>query len=116
MMTYKMYHNLIRDALEYSSAEDFIGAVGYPVWAPDDAEKFVADLINIYNIAHMSFKDMRAACGLTQAKFSERFAIPAMTLSQWERGIRECPPYVRLMVADLLGLVTVERTLFEEEH
>ena len=42
---------------------------------------------------------MRMRTGLTQAEFSRRLGIPARTLQDWERGIRQCPQYVaNLMV------------------
>lgn len=107
-MTYKQYYDLIRDALECSSAEQFIGELGYPDWASDDADRFAEDMKNIYTVAHMSIKKMREETGLTQQKLSERFAIPQRTVENWEaRG--SCPHYTRLMIADLLGLVKVVR-------
>lgn len=47
----------------------------------------------------MTIKEMRMRTGLTQAEFSRRLGIPARTLQDWERGIRQCPQYVaNLMV------------------
>lgn len=113
-MTYKKYYDLVRDAMECESAEQFIGEVGCPEWAPEDANQFVADLTNIWEVAHMSIKDMRAAVGMTQVKFAERFAIPLRTIENWEtRGGRA--EYDRLMMADLLGLVTVTRAMEDKD-
>lgn len=106
-MTYKKYYDLIRDALEYSSAEQFISEVGYPEWAPDDVNRFINDLQNIYDVAHMTINDMRAAVGITQQQLSNRFCIPKRTVENW--AARGCPSYIKLMLADLLGLVTVHR-------
>ena len=109
-MTYKKYYDLVRDAMECESAEQFIGEVGCPEWAPEDANQFVADLTNIWQVAHMSIKDMRTAVGMTQAKFAERFAIPKRTLENWEMRDGRAE-YDRLMMADVLGLITVERAM-----
>lgn len=112
-MTFEKYYDLIRSALECSDAEQFISEVGYPDWAPDDVYRFIDDLQNIYDVAHMTINDMRAAAGLTQRQLADRFDIPKRTIENW--SIRSCPPYVRLMIADLLGLITVNRVAEAED-
>lgn len=44
---------------------------------------------------------IRAATGLSQVKFSERFGIPRRTIEDWETGRMSCPLYVAEMLAAL---------------
>lgn len=50
----------------------------------------------------MTPKEMRAATGLTQARFAELTGIPRRTLQDWERGIRTPPPWLEKMLAAYL--------------
>lgn len=75
---------------------------------PEDEGGIPADLIEwlaqIWEVAHMSVAEIRKGQGLTQAQFAERFCLSRRTLEGWEsRG--SCPDYVRLMMAELLGLI-----------
>ena len=111
-MTYETYRDLITAALAAESEEMFISAPGWADWMDeygDDTDRLVSDMCNIYQVSHMTMLDLLSASGLTKAAFSRRFLIPLRTVENWVSGIRPCPIYVRLMIADLLGLVTVER-------
>lgn len=111
-MTYETYRDLISAAVTAESEEMFISAPGWADWMDeygDDTDRLVSDMCNIYQVSHMTMLDLLSASGLTKAAFSRRFLIPLRTVENWVSGIRPCPIYVRLMIADLLGLVTVER-------
>lgn len=56
-----------------------------------------------------SVRDIAAAAGLNQRELAERFGIPRRTVEDWCRGVRQCPPYVRLMMQECLGLYTPEK-------
>lgn len=58
----------------------------------------------IWDVAHATIRDIRAYTGLTQAAFSTRYCIPRRTLENWESGIRSCPDYVRLLLAQAAGM------------
>lgn len=63
----------------------------------------------IYEIAHMSVKDLLSWSGMTNGELSRRFCIPIRTVQNWAIGMRECPAYVRLMMAELLGYIDVPK-------
>lgn len=46
----------------------------------------------------MTIKEMRAACGMTQASFSEYLNIPKRTIEDWESGRRAAPEYVTELI------------------
>ena len=60
---------------------------------------------HVWDVAHMSIKEIREAAGMSQAMLSKRLAIPQPTIWAWEAG-EECPDYVRFMVALLTGVIT----------
>lgn len=59
----------------------------------------VEELGQVWDVAHLSVSDIRAATGLSQRAFAERHCIPCRTIEDWERGARSCPAYLRLLLA-----------------
>lgn len=111
-MTHETYYRLVSDALAAESEEMFIAEQGWADWMDEygeDTERLASDMRNIYQVSHMTMLDLISASGLTKAAFSRRFLIHLRTVENWVYGIHPCPIYVRMMIADLLGLVTVER-------
>ena len=111
-MTHETYYRLVSDALAAESEEMFISAPGWSDWMDEygeDTDRLASDMRNIYQVSHMTMLDLLFASGLTKAAFSRRFLIPLRTVENWVSGIRPCPIYVRVLIADLIGLVAVER-------
>lgn len=70
----------------------------------------IADMLdNIWDIAHLTTRDIRQHLGLTQAAFAERFCIPRRTIEGWESGHRKVPQYIILALAELSGMLAVKR-------
>ena len=42
----------------------------------------------------MTFKELLALSGMNLKQFSEYFNIPYGTVEKWNRGVRECTPYL----------------------
>lgn len=63
-----------------------------------DAQK--AKLEKIWEVAHMSFKEMVEATGLTHTAFAKMAGVPYRTLQGWCGETRECPVYVRFLLAE----------------
>ena len=64
-----------------------------------------ADYVSkIWQIAHMSIRDMRDTTGLTQSAFAKLIGVPVRTLTSWEQrgGVTD---YHRLWLAVYLGLL-----------
>lgn len=77
--------------------------------SPDiDAAEPAESLGNIWDISHMTTRDIRQHLGLTQAAFAERFCIPRRTVEGWEAR-RTTPPYVVLLLAESAGMLKVNR-------
>ena len=78
--------------------------------SPDiDADELADALGNIWDVAHLTTRDIRRNLGLTQAAFAERFCIPRRTVENWERKGGHIPPYNILAYADITGMLKVNR-------
>lgn len=77
--------------------------------SPDiDAAELSDTLANIWDVAHMTTRDIRQHLGLTQAAFAERFCIPRRTVEGWDYG-HAAPRYIVLALAELSGMLHVDR-------
>lgn len=108
-MTYKTYSHFVRSADEHPFELFRAGWLLLPDcesitgWDPADLDHGADLLRSIYDIVNRPIADIRAASGLSQQAFADRFAIPRRTVQNWE-GRGGCPVYVRLMIQQSLGL------------
>ena len=58
------------------------------------------DLVD--TITEWDFNEFICYLGLTQKYVSKRFDIPYRTVQSWKLGERECPHYIKLMIAELV--------------
>ncbi len=59
---------------------------------------------SVWDVAHMTIRGIRQHTGLSQAKFALHFCIPRRSVEDWEAGARTCPDYLRLLLAQAVGL------------
>lgn len=91
---------------EWSSSSIFYPGENVPDINADD----LADALgNIWDVAHLTTRDIRQHLGLTQAAFAERFCIPRRTVENWERKGGHIPTYNILAYADITGMLKVKR-------
>ena len=104
-MTDKLFFSLFIAALSSSNRDAFVS-----VWSDAPDAGIPADRIDllarIWDAAHLTIRDIRQHTGLSQAAFATRYCIPTRTLEDWERGVRSCPDYLRLLLAQVTGLYT----------
>ena len=91
---------------EWSSSSIFYPGENVPDINADDLAEA---LENIWDVAHLTTRDIRQHLGLTQAAFAERFCIPRRTVENWERKGGHIPPYNILAYADITGMLKVNR-------
>ena len=118
-MTNREFCLAVNEALEYSDADQFAsdcylseifqGSEEHTDSYISIDQNIIDDLYNIWDVVHMPTAEMRAKMGMTQREFAERFCISRRTIENWDSGRRECPLYLRLMMAEILGLLTVTR-------
>lgn len=112
-MTDVLFNTILKDALNIDDRDAFISDWALSsAWgdAPEDAipQRRIDELGRIWDAAHMSFADILAASGKSLTDFALRYAIPYRTAQNWKNGVRECPLYLRLLLA------RVELGLFDE--
>lgn len=90
-----------RDAFTSDAALSSIWGDAPDAAIPDDR---LQQLGRLWDAAHLTVKEIRAATGLSQAAFAQRFCIPRRTVENWESGTNTCPVYVRLLLAQAVGL------------
>ena len=105
-MTDKQFCVIFSEACNDNNKEVFVSdwALSSIFDENEDLLKLSEEIASIWDIAHLSIKDIREKTGLSQVKFSLRFCIPRRTLEDWESGKNKCSDYTRLMLAQLTGL------------
>lgn len=108
-MTDKQFYSIFSDALsnESASREAFVSDWALSsIWddGQDIPEDRIAEIGDIWDVAHLTICDIRQHTGLSQAKFATRFCIPRRSIEDWESGARKCPDYLRLLLAQAVGL------------
>jgi hypothetical protein len=88
MITYEYYLALVGEARSYSTAEMFIGEIGFPADEPLEADDFVKKLQIIYTVANGEFKGLVKLTGLNLAKFARLYNIKYRTAQDWFYGQR----------------------------
>lgn len=113
-MTDKQFYSIFSDALsnEGASREAFVSDWALSsIWddGQDIPEDRIAEIGDIWDVAHLTICDIRQHTGLSQAKFATRFCIPRRSIEDWESGARKCPDYLRLLLAQTVGLYNDRR-------
>lgn len=107
-MTDKQFCQAFREARQYSDPDAFASDVAlsdiFPGVEDDDLPALADDLRHIWRYAHITVREIVQHTGLSQTDFAARFAVPLRTLQRWVSGDRDCPPYVRLLLAKQCGL------------
>lgn len=106
----KLYFSCLRETYNYTDEDAFISDLALSsIWADDDVsvpEERIDWLRNIWTASHRSVKDICRAAGLTQRGLAGHFGIPVRTVENWCMGSRACPVYMRMMMQEILGLVS----------
>lgn len=86
-----------------ASMEAFLNSITLSV--PDDASDCIdldaekERLSVIWDLAHLSMRELVDRTGLSQTAFAKRAGIPLRTVQNWCAGSRDCPAYVRFLLA-----------------
>lgn len=92
-----------------ASREVFLNSVTLSI--PDDAAGCVdldaekARLSTIWDLAHLPVRELVARTGLSQTAFAKQAGVPLRTVQGWCLGERDCPRYVRFLLAEHFGLL-----------
>lgn len=106
----------------YSTAELFVMAANpaasrevllnnVTLSVPDDADGCVdldaekERLCTIWDLAHLSMRELVSRTRLSQTTFAKQAGIPLRTVQDWCCEKRACPEYVRFLLAEHYGLI-----------
>lgn len=87
-----------------ASREVFLNSVTLSV--PDDASGCIdldaekERLSRIWELAHLSMREMVARTGLSQTAFAKQVGVPLRTVQDWCGEKRACSTYVRFLLAE----------------
>lgn len=87
-----------------TSRDAFLNCITLSI--PDDADGCVdldaekERLSRIWELAHLSMREMVACTGLSQTAFAKQVGIPLRTVQDWCGEKRACPAYVRFLLAE----------------
>ena len=109
-MTINQYHLALIEIDHYTDRDAFVSDLSLSSAFPEEPDLSVmaSELILFWDAYHMTIRDLRTAAALSRSEFSRRFYIPIRTIENWEctgPNARECPTYVRLLIAEAIGLM-----------
>lgn len=115
-MTNKEFKHLFMDAMEADDWETYFAEcctnIAFESFVGTDEAycDYVTDVLrNIWEASHLNIQKIVDRSGLSIASFAERFVIPYRTLQDWYAKRYTPPKYIVLMLAELCGLVTLDR-------
>ena len=105
-MTDTFFRDLWQKAQKAPDADSFVKGCDFP---GSDLAPVKDQLSRIWHVAHDAFAVLLKAMGIRQTELSTRFCIPLRTVQGWALGERECSSYIRLMIAEATGYITLRR-------
>ena len=112
----KLYLKRIAENPDYSE-EEFRSEVQQhfnedlnPLYNAYDPFALWLSISNLWRALNISPADIVRYSGLKMSEFAARYVIPYRTLQAWCNGTTPCPIYTRIMLCELLGILsTTER-------
>ena len=100
VMTDRLFRELWQQAIDTPDVDAFVAEAKCP-----DADLLTVQdqLRRLWHVAHDSFRDLLAALNMTQTMISTHFCISFDVIRSWCRPDRDCPSYLRLMIAEAMG-------------
>lgn len=109
-MTDHQFYLCWAECSNYTDRSEYISDLTLSsIWGDADDADIPQDrldrLAQIWDVQHMTMREIRAASKLSQVKFAERYLIPRRTVEDWDAGRFAPPDYVKLFLARDLGLI-----------
>lgn len=78
-----------------------------PLYNAYDPFSLWADIANLWKALNMTPAEIVQYSGLKMSEFAARYVIPYRTLQAWCDGTNPCPIYIRIMLCELLGILSM---------
>ena len=113
-MTSQQFSACVAEIANYSDRDAYISDLSLSsMWGDaEDApvpEQRIADLGQIWDAAHRTFRDIAAAAGTSVRQLAMRYAIPRRTAGDWSAGKSTPQLHEMLAIQQCEGLFTVRR-------
>ena len=105
-MTDTFFRDLWQKAQKAPDADSFAKSCDFP---GSDLAPVKDQLSRLWHVAHDDFRDLLKAMQIRQTEMATHFCIPLRTVQGWALGERECSGYIRLMIAEATGYITLRR-------
>ena len=119
-MTHDQFYAAVSEVSNYTDRGAYVSDLALSSMWGDDADSILISVSvgMLWDAWHMSVKELRAVTGLSQAAFARRFLIPRRTVENWEstKVPNECPLYIRMLIADVLGLLPARTEDWRRHH
>lgn len=111
-MTDRQICTYYNEARSYTDPDAYASDVALSLLDPEDPDQEVAtalfeQLRTLWHVANDPFKGLLARMGLNQSQCSRRFCVPLRTVQNWAGEVNSAPPYLRLMMAEAVGLLKI---------
>ena len=105
-------YNYAGEASNYSDADSFVAdcAQGFDYMDPEAEDldmTFIEQVRILWHVMRDPFADLLEKMGLTPADCHVRFCVPFSTVQEWISGEASVPIYMRLAMAEAVGLLTI---------
>lgn len=107
-VTTAIYQHAIEESRKYNNKEDFITSMyNSDIWDIEDVKREGREewIGQIWDATHRTMKDILKITNMSQIKMCRFFGIPRRTLEDWCMGVGNPPPYVLIMMQEILGLI-----------
>ena len=113
-MTNQQFFTCVAETQNYTDRDTYISDLALSsMWGDaEDApvpEQRIADLGQIWDAAHRTFRDIAAAAGISVRQLAMRYAIPRRTAGDWSVGKSTPQLHEMLAIQQCEGLLTVRR-------
>ena len=113
-MTNEQFSACVSETQNYADRDAYISDLSLSsMWGDtEDApvpEQRIADLGQIWDAAHRTFRDIAAAAGTSVRQLAMRYAIPRRTAEDWSAGQSKPQLHELLAIQQCEGLLTVRR-------
>lgn len=107
--TTNLYQTCISESRKYDNRDEYISHMyASKIWDIEDVRREGREewLGQIWDATHRNMKDIIAITKSSQLKMCKYFGIPRRTLEDWCSGAYNPPPYILIMIQEILGLIT----------
>lgn len=113
-MTNEQIYRIFGEAANYTDPDAFASDATLSLMSPEDPDQeidmnLVLQLRTMWEVYHLPFKDLMNRMDLNQSQCSRRFCIPLRTVQDWAGGRRTPPAYLKLMMAEAIGLLEIRK-------